>query len=209
VVERRLEGRSRADIGDNGLWYATVQTGYDNGAYQYFNTSGLLGPANAGPAPLVQPSKLKSYSTGTKFRFLNNRLEVNNEVYFYDYKDLLIAPFDDNPAHFGTAFYSANRTEIYGDELDVKFLLTGDDQVQLNVNYNHARAIDFVVGDPPVNYGGLQLIESPDVITNLGYKHTWPVAGGANVEFNADTHYENGFWARSIMRRPRISPRSR
>jgi iron complex outermembrane receptor protein len=183
-----------ADIGDNGLWYATVQTGYDNGAYQYFNTSGLLGPANAGPAPLVQPSKLKSYSTGTKFRFLNNRLEVNNEVYFYDYKDLLIAPFDDNPAHFGTAFYSANRTEIYGDELDVKFLLTGDDQVQLNVNYNHARAIDFVVGDPPVNYGGLQLIESPDVITNLGYKHTWPVAGGANVEFNADTHYENGFW---------------
>jgi len=183
-----------ADIGSNGLWYATVQTGYDNGAYQYYNSSGLLGPQNRGPAPLVEPSTLVSYSTGTKFRFLDNRLEINNEVYFYNYKDLLIAPFDDNPAHYGTAFYSADKTEIYGDELDIKFLMTRNDQVQLNFNYNHARAIDFVVGDPPANYGGLQLIEAPDIVANLGYRHTFSLPGGAGVELNADTHYENGFW---------------
>jgi len=183
-----------ADIGANGLWYATVQTGYDNGAYQYFNTSGLLGKANAGPAPTVDPSTLVSYSTGTKFRFLDNRLEVNNEIYFYDYKDLLIAPFDDNPAHYGNTFYSADKTEIYGDELDIKYLVTPDDQLTLNFNYNHARAIDFVVGNPPVDYGGLQLIEAPDVVTDLGYRHMWSIPGGAGVELNADTHYENGFW---------------
>jgi iron complex outermembrane recepter protein len=183
-----------ADIGDHGFWYATVQTGYNNGAYQYYNTSGLLGPENAGPAPIVEPSKLVSYSTGTKFRFLDNRLEVNNEIYFYNYKDLLIAPFDDNPAHYGTTFYNADKTEIYGDELDVKFLLTPSDQVSLSFNYNHARAIDFVVGEPPVNYGGLQLIEAPDVIANLGYRHTWKLPDGAGLEFNADSHYENGFW---------------
>jgi iron complex outermembrane receptor protein len=183
-----------ADVGEHGFWYATVQTGYNNGAYQYFNSSGLLGPQNAGPAPQVLPSKLVSYSTGTKFRFFDNRLEVNNEIYFYDYKDLLIAPFDDNPAHYGTAFYNAAKTEIYGDELDIKFLLSASDQVQLNVNYNHARAVDFVVGDPPVNYGGLQLIEAPDVIANLGYRHTFRLPDGAALEFNADSHYENGFW---------------
>lgn len=183
-----------ADIGANGLWYATVQTGYDNGAYQYFNTSGLLGKENAGPAPLVQPSTLTSYSTGTKFRFLDNRLEVNNEIYFYDYKDLLIAPFDDNPAHYGNTFYNADKTEIYGDELDIKFLITPSDQIQLNANYNHARAIDFVVGEPPVNYGGLQLIEAPDIVADFGYRHTWTIPGGASMELNADTHYENGFW---------------
>jgi iron complex outermembrane receptor protein len=183
-----------ADIGANGLWYATVQTGYDNGAYQYFNTSGLLGKANTGPAPMVDPSTLISYSTGTKFRFLDNRLEVNNEIYFYNYKDLLIAPFDDNPAHYGNTFYSADKTEIYGDELDIKYLVTPDDQITLNFDYNHARAIDFVVGEPPVNYGGLQLIEAPDVVTDLGYRHMWTMPGGASVELNADTHYENGFW---------------
>ncbi len=150
--------------------------------------------ANAGPAPLVQPSTLVSYSTGTKFRFLDNKLEVNNEVYFYNYKNLLIAPFDDNPAHYGTAFYNADKTEIYGDELDVKYLLTPNDQVHLNFNYNHARAIDFIVGDPPENYGGLQLIEAPDIVTDLGYRRNWIIPGGAGVEFNLDTHYENGFW---------------
>ncbi len=183
-----------ADIGAHGFWYATVQTGYNNGAYQYYNTSGLLGRENAGPAPLVEPSKLVSYSTGTKFRFLENRLEVNNEIYFYNYKDLLIAPFDDNPAHYGTNFYNADKTEIYGDELDIKYLLTASDQLQLSFNYNHARAIDFVVGEPPVNYGGLQLIEAPDIIANLGYRHTWRLPDGAGLEFNADSHYENGFW---------------
>ena len=183
-----------ADIGSSGLWYATVQTGYNNGAYQYYNTSGLLGPANSGPAPLVQPSTLTSYSTGTKFRFLDNRLEVNNEIYFYDYKNLLIAPFDDNPDHYGNAFYNADKTEIYGDELDIQYLLTPSDQVHLNFNYNHARAIDFIVGDPPTNYGGLQLIEAPDIVADLGYRHTWTMPGGGGLDFNVDSHYENGFW---------------
>jgi iron complex outermembrane recepter protein len=183
-----------ADIGKNGLWWATVQTGYDNGAYQYFNTSGLLGPANEGPAPLVRPSTLISYSTGTKFRFLDNRLEVNNEIYYYDYSDLLIAPFDDNPAHYGNTFYNADKTEIYGDQIDVKFKLTPSDEFMFNLNWNHARAIDFIVGAPPVNYGGLQLIEAPDMIVNGGYEHTWKLASGASVELNADTHYESGFW---------------
>ena len=185
---------TEVDIGAHGMWYATVQTGYNNGAYQYYNQSGLLGPANAGPAPLVQPSKLVSYSTGTKFRFLDNRLEVNNEIYFYNYKDLLIAPFDDNPAHYGNTFYNADKTEIYGDELDIKLLITPNDQVNLSFNYNHARAIDFIVGNPPVNYGGLQLIEAPDGVGNLGFRHTFKLASGATVDLDADTHYENGFW---------------
>jgi len=183
-----------ADIGAHGLWWATVQTGYTNGAYQYYNTSGLLGKQNVGPAPLVQPSTLVSYSTGTKFRLLDDRLEINNEVYFYDYKNLLIAPFDDNPAHYGNAFYNADRTEIYGDELDVRFLLTRHDSLTVGLNYNHARAINFIVGQPPVNYGGLQLIESPDEIANVGYQHTWLVANGADIELNADTHWESGWW---------------
>lgn len=185
---------TEVDIGAQGMWYTTVQTGYNNGAYQYYNQSGLLGPENAGPAPLVQPSRLISYSTGTKFRFLDNRLEVNNEFYFYHYKDLLIAPFDDNPAHYGNTFYNADQTEIYGDELDIKFLITPNDQLHLNFNYNHARAIDFIVGNPPSNYGGLQLIEAPDGVGNLGFRHTFTLGSGATVDLTADTHYENGFW---------------
>ncbi|HEY3730784.1 MAG TPA: TonB-dependent receptor [Steroidobacteraceae bacterium] len=183
-----------ADLPWNTLWYATVQTGYDNGAYQYFNTSGLLGPQNAGPAPLVEPSKLVSYSTGTKSRLFDNRLEVNNEIYYYDYKDLLIAPFDDNPAHYGNTFYNANTVEIYGDELDVKFLLTPHDRLQVNFNYNHARAIDFIVGNPPVNYGGLQLIEAPDITTSASFQHVMPLPNGADLDTTVATHYENGFW---------------
>ena len=85
---------------------------------------GTAGPRQCRSGAAGAALDLISYSTGVKFRFLDNRLEVNNEIYFYDYKDLLIAPFDDNPAHYGNTFYNADKTEIYGDEIDIKFLLT-------------------------------------------------------------------------------------
>jgi len=126
---------------------ATVQTGFNNGAYQYYNTSGLLGPANSGPAPVGAALDAGVLLHGHEVPLFRQQARGHNEIYLYNYKNLLIAPFDDNPAHYGTAFYNADKTEIYGDELDVKYLLTPNDQVHLNFNYNHARAIDFIVGD--------------------------------------------------------------
>jgi len=183
-----------ADIAPQSLVYATVQTGYANGSYQYFNNSGLLGPQNAGPAPTIRPTELLSYTVGSKNRFFDNRVEVNDEVYYYNYKDLLIAAFSANPASFGNTFYNANLVEIYGDQLDIKWHVTAMDQIQADVGYLHARAINFVVGDPAFNYGGFQLPEAPDVTVTLGYSHTVNLAGGASAVFAGNTHFESGFW---------------
>ncbi len=183
-----------ADIAPRSMAYATVQTGYDNGTYNYYNTSGLLGPQNAGPSPLVPATRLLAYTVGIKNRFFGGTLQVNDEAYYYDYKNLLVAPFDSNPAHFGNAFYAAEKTAIYGDELDVLFFATPADQLSANLGLLHAAAVNFVVGDPAVNYDGYQLVDSPTVTLNVGYQHTFDLSDGANVAFSANTHYESGYW---------------
>ena len=182
------------DIGPHSLLYATVQTGYANGSYQYFNETGLLGPQNQTTAPTIKPTKLIAYTVGTKNRFLDNRLEINDEAYYYDYKDLLIAAFSANPKAFGNTFYAANLVEIYGNELDIKFKLTPHDQLNASAGYLHARAIHFIVGDPAFNYGGFELPEAPDVTLTLGYTHTFDLPRGASTVFSGNTRYENGYW---------------
>jgi iron complex outermembrane receptor protein len=183
-----------ADIAPHSMVYATIQTGYTNGSYQYFNNTGLLGAQNEGTAPLIRPTELLAYTVGSKNRFFDNRLEVNDEAYYYNYKDLLIAAFSANPLTFGNTFFNAHLVEIYGDQLDVKYHVTANDQLQANVGYLHARAIDFVVGDPAFNYGGFELPESPDMTATLRYLHTFNLRGGASAVFSADSHYENGYW---------------
>ena len=184
-----------ADVGPQSMLYGTVQTGYANGAYQYFNSTGLLGPDNAGVAPIIRPTNLLAFTVGMKNRFFDNRLEINDEAYYYRYKDLLIAAYSENPDTFGNSFYNANLVEIYGNQLDTKFRITPSDQLQLSIGYLHARAIHFIVGDPPVNYGGLELPEAPDVTVSLNYKHTFNLPGGASTVFSGNTYFENGFWA--------------
>ena len=167
------------DVAEHSLLYATAQTGYANGSYQYFNDSGLLGPQNETTAPTIRPTELTAYTIGSKNRFFDNRLEINDEAYYYDYKDLLIAAFSANPQAFGNSFYAANLVEIYGDELDIKFKATLHDQVNASIGYLHARAIHFIVGDPAFNYGGFELPEAPDLTVTLGYTHTFDLPNGA------------------------------
>ncbi len=58
---------------------------------------------------------------------------------------------------------------IYGDELDLKYLATEDDEIQASIGYLHARAKDFVVGQPAVSYNNFELPEAPDLTITAGY----------------------------------------
>nr|WP_246463241.1 TonB-dependent receptor [Nitrospirillum iridis] len=65
------------DLTADSMVYAQVATGFKAGGY---NTSQL-------PPQTYEPEKLTAYEVGAKNRFLDNRLEVNAEAYYYDYKN--------------------------------------------------------------------------------------------------------------------------
>ena len=124
------------DLGAEAMAYATIQTGYQPGTYNSF-------PATPEQSNLVQSATMTAYTTGIKSRFLDDRLQVNDEVFYYDYEDLLVQSFNLNTALLTT--FNAAQTTIWGNQLDVLFLPTASDRLNLSVGYLNAEYDDFIV----------------------------------------------------------------
>lgn len=170
------------DVGPRSMVYASVQTGYQPGTYNQF-------PSSVTYNNRVKSSTLTAYTVGIKNRFLNNRLQINNEVYYYDYKNLLLQSFNADVA-FNEVF-NAPKVEIYGDQLDILFRPSETDQLNLTVGYLHARSKSLPLDLQP--FEGLMLQYSPTWTVSAGYQHDFRLNAGY-IRARVDTRYESHFW---------------
>jgi iron complex outermembrane receptor protein len=178
------------DVAADSLLYGTVQTGYQPGTYNPF-------PSSAARSNLVQPAKLTAWTLGSKNRFLDDRVQANVEVYYYDYRDLFVQSFNLNTALLTT--FNAAQVEIYGSQLDLLVQASTNGRLNVSVGYLHARFDEFVVpadidiGTPQRDYAGYQLQYAPDWTVSAGYQHDFPLGRGY-LRARADTRYESEFW---------------
>lgn len=142
------------DAGQRSLIYATVSTGFKSGILysalgQNFST----------------PEKLTAYTIGSKNRFLDNTLQLNLEMFYWDYKDqqfshlapVQVASTPGGPI-FGPVFKTENAkaATIYGFEAEVLWQPTRNDLFSLNLQYLHTKYDDLryqaysVTGPAPV-----------------------------------------------------------
>lgn len=68
---------------------------------------------------------------------LAERLQVNNEAFYYDYRDLFAQSFNLGTALLTT--FNAEQVEIYGNQLDLLLQATDVDRMNLSVGYLRAR----------------------------------------------------------------------
>jgi iron complex outermembrane receptor protein len=178
------------DLREASLLYATVQTGYQPGTYNPF-------PASPAQSNLVQPATLTALAAGAKNRFLDERLQANVEVFYYDYDDLFVQSFNLNTALLTT--FNAEKVEIYGSQIDLLFQPSARGRLNLSLGYLRARYEDFVVppsidiGTPVRDFAGYPLQYAPEWTVSLGYQHDVPVGAGY-LRARADTRYEDAFW---------------
>ncbi len=98
------------------LLYGSVQTGYNQG--------GFNSPSSRLPRVHFKPEHLLAFTVGSKNTFLNNRLVINDEVFYYDYDSLQVASFD---ATKGSGFrVNIPKSVIYGDQIDVAYKLSAN-----------------------------------------------------------------------------------
>ena len=172
------------DLTNKMMAYATVQTGYQPGTFNEL-------PNTATFSNEVKPQKLLSYTAGLKSRWLDDRLQINDEVYYYDFRDLLIQSYN-IAAPYNTIF-NANKVVIKGDQLDVLAKVFTNDELNLNVGYSHARNVDFIT-PAGQNYDGLQPAYAPDLTAAAGYTHNTPI-GNAILRAHLDWRYESSWYA--------------
>ena len=173
------------DLAPQVLLYAATQTGYQPGTFNAYASTPKVGNG-------VDPATLIAYTAGIKSREWGDRLQVNDEIFYYDYRGLFSSAY--NTVLNSNQTFNAQKTEISGDQLDVVFRPDNDDGVNVSVGYLHARSIRFELPDGSANYDGFQLQYSPDWTVSAGYFHDlhW---GAGFLRAQANSRYEDSFYA--------------
>jgi len=142
------------DLGPQSLLYASVATGFKSGIL--YSATGRNYSA---------PETLTAYTIGSKNRFLDNRLQLNVEGFYWDYKDQQISHLGavqvaSTPAGpiYGPVFLTENAgaATIWGAEAELLFRLTPNDLISANLQYLNTNYDTLVyqfystTGAPPV-----------------------------------------------------------
>lgn len=181
------------DVASNAMAYFTFQTGYGPGTFNEYTPGTALNDSLNLPADnLVKSAKLYSYTAGIKMRFLDNRLQINNEAFYYIYRDLLMQAYNVG-APINTIF-NAKRVVIYGNQLDISFRPTPDTMLTGFISYLHGRNKDFIDPTTGINYNGLSGPYSADWTVGANVYHDFQLKNGY-LRVQADARYESEWFA--------------
>jgi iron complex outermembrane receptor protein len=139
----------------------------------------------------VRSSELLAYTAGYKTRLFGDTLQVNTELFYYDYSDLAIQSYD-IAAPFNPVF-NAEKVEVYGTQIDAVCAVASHARINLNIGYTRARNEEFITpaGD---DYSGLQPPYAPDWTVLAGYEQGFSAGSGALVA-RVDGRWESSWFA--------------
>jgi iron complex outermembrane receptor protein len=82
------------------------------------------------------PDSMTAYEVGSKNRFLDNKLEVNIDGFYYHFQSLTISATGANDANQTTVIAHAQTgTKAWGSELEVTALVTSNDRVDVSLTW--------------------------------------------------------------------------
>ena len=186
------------DVRPQSLAYASVETGFKSGGFYFTHDN-----------PVYNPEKVVAYTLGSKNRFLGNRLQVNLEAFYWEYRDQQISHIvADSSGVVVFATQNVGKATIKGAELETQYLLTGTTLLAADAQYLDSSYDSFAYtlpnfGTPAatscaatpvgtvydVNCSGRTPPQSPRWTLNLGLQQTIPVGTGSIVA-EANTHYQ-------------------
>ena len=176
------------DVTARSMVYAKISTGYKAGGFYQ------------GAAPdSYGPEHLLSYETGVKARFHDERLQVNADIFLYDYDDYQVNYLGYiNPTSagiFGVLTANASGARLYGAEVEAQYRLSAADQLELAVYplESKFRTLD-ITGPFGGNYSGSVLPFAPRSTAILGLQHRLGLAELGGLTARIESRYESSSW---------------
>lgn len=188
-------GAVELDVGPRSLLYASVETGYRAGGFNTFST--------------FNPENITAYTIGSKNRFLDNRLQLNAEVFYWKYKDqqLSYLGFEGTPPSLGVLTHNVGASTNKGFELEGRALVTPTTTLSADAQYLDAKYDSFSYTSPlrpftgcavtqsgplfTIDCSGLRAINSPKWTVNFGGEQVIPI-GDYQIALSADAQYRSG-----------------
>ncbi|BAK66106.1 TonB-dependent receptor-like protein [Sphingobium sp. SYK-6] len=189
------------DAGPRNFLYASVGTGFKAGGFFY-------GPVGS---QTYEPEKVTSYTVGSKNRFLDNKLQLNIEAFYSDYKDQQLSFVKLIGVSSTLVTENAGKSHAYGFELESEFLATPTTRLGTQIQYLKAKYDSFsylTLAAPPatsackvtagvpqatVNCDGQPPLRAPEWTINGSIEQSFPLANGGRFAAEARGRYETEF----------------
>lgn len=212
------------DLAPNNMLWGDVSRGFKAGG---FNQSVTLVTRDA----LIpfDPETVTAYTVGLKNRFLDNKLQVNLEGFYYKYKDMQLssAGFDgDNQIVLITR--NAGGATIKGANIDVVVAPWHNTTLRGAVEYVDATYDSFQMAQPAnfvppgrvacpvsapdmngiviIDCAGFPMVRSPKWTGTFGYNQIFDMENGGNVTFNTDVSFASKSWLATDFHPTQLAP---
>jgi len=196
-------GGAEFDLSPRNMLYATVSKGFKSGGFNTFAPTATQSNA-------YDPETLYSYTAGVRNRFLDNKLQLNVEGFYWDYRDSQQShlAFDPLGNQQFMTFNAASATS-YGFDADLMFKATPNDTFTATIAYLHTKFDDFQYSIPEANYregsvgcpvtisggnanidcSGMPLPRAPKWSGTAGYQHRFDLKDGSSVVAGTDMSF--------------------
>jgi iron complex outermembrane receptor protein len=177
------------DLSRQSMAYAQVATGYKAGGF------GIAAPPQA-----YEPEHLKAFELGSKNRFLDNQLQVNAELFQYDYKNYQVMYADaaapspvpgDTTGAFMQYVVNAGKGKNRGFEVETRWRALPDTELRAAVTYADARYGSFTRADLQ-NMNGARVVGTPPWTLSLGVQQSWALGDGL-LTAGVTTKFSDGY----------------
>lgn len=201
------------DIAPHNLVFATVSTGFKAGG---INPEAFI----AGTNSVYRPEKLTAYSIGSRNRFLDNRLQINLEAFYWDYKNKQEGSITlSNAGYFDFLRTNAGNATLKGGSIDITVRPTNTDTFHLFAEYNDTKFKTFnlliptaffnpaatgcafstgpVLGGLPftnIDCAGRPLTKAPLWVGTAEYSHRFDLANAATLDATLGAQYSSGYF---------------
>lgn len=171
--------------------YGAVATGYKAGGFNADAT-----------ATRYRPEELRSIALGAKSRQMGGRLQLNAEVFFYDYKDMQNASTvctGNTSATCGSRVVNVGPVKSRGLDFDGQYLITDNGRLNfalglLKTEFKDFTAVQATTTTAAITFNGQPTDRSPERTLRLGYSHTFPFESGAQVVAYAGTRLSSSYY---------------
>ncbi|WP_114955073.1 TonB-dependent receptor [Sphingosinicella terrae] len=126
------------DVLDASLLYGSFETGFKSGGFFFTRDN-----------PVYRPERIEAWTLGLKNRFLRNRLQLNLEAFWWEYRDQQVSSTSrDSQGAVIFATRNVGQSRNRGFEIEGIALVTPNTQLSANLQYLDAEYTSFIYLTP-------------------------------------------------------------
>lgn len=171
---------------DDAMLYGSVSTGYKSGGFD-----GSFVTFRAATAPF-QAENLLSYEVGIKSAWLQNSLQLNGALFYYDFSDMQVnATRVISDEITDTILTNAAESRIQGVELELEWRPTAALTLNAGFAYADGEIRSWRSASPTEDFTGNSTPDAPEITFNGRLAYRWSVADAFEIEASSNVYYSD------------------